>query len=176
MSTLTERITGAMKLDPAVYEDVEHDVTATGQAAIVVVLATVASSLWFLTFVGPNGLLFRCIAGLLGWVVGAFFVWLVGTKILPAPNTRADIAEVMRVSGFAQAPALINIIAFLPVVGGLIRFITGLWVIAATVVAIRQALDFDSTLRAVIVAVLAIVLQYAAIAIIVRMTVGALVF
>ena len=75
---------------------------------------------------------------------------MVGASFFRGPETETDFPEVLRTTGFAFAPALLRVFAFLPpqALGLGIDLAARLWVFAAVVVAIRQALDFD-TLRAV---------------------------
>ena len=78
-------------------------------------------------------------------------IWLVGTKLLPEPQTRADVGQLLRTVGFAASPALLLVLRILPLVGGPIAFVIWIWQLATTVVAVRQALDYKSTGRAVAV-------------------------
>ena len=138
-----QRIVGAAKLDVATYEEVESDRSATGQAAGVVLLVVIASGLGLLAAGGFATLLIAALSALLGWIVWAAVIYVVGAKLLPESGTRADVGELMRTLGFAQGPGLLRVFGFLPLVGGLV------WTIATTVVAVRQALDYRSTGRAV---------------------------
>ena len=54
----------------------------------------------------------------------------------------------------AQAPGLLLILGALPLLGPLVGLVVRIWLLCAMVVAVRQALDYDSTLRAVVVVVL----------------------
>ena len=46
MATFGERLIGAARLDAETYEEVEHDQTATGQAAGVVVFSALQAFVW----------------------------------------------------------------------------------------------------------------------------------
>jgi hypothetical protein len=159
MASFQNRIIGAMTLQVATYEEVEADAGATGQAALIVVGASVSSAISWMLWGGLTSLITGTIFALIGWVVGATVVWAVGTKLLPGPKTQADIGQVMRTVGFAQSPGLLSFIAIIPIVGVLISLILTVWMIVAWVIAIRQALDYDDTLRAVIVGVIAWVIM-----------------
>jgi len=154
MNQLVERMIGAAKLDVQTYETVEHDTEATGQAALVVVLSAVAVGIGTFGQVGFGGLIFGTLAALLGWGVWAGIVYLVGAKLLAEPETEADMGQVLRVVGFAQSPGVIRVFGFLPVVGPLLHLAAAIWMLVAMVVAVRQALDYTSTGRAVAVVVL----------------------
>ncbi len=90
-----------------------------------------------------------CVAALVGWVVWAFLIWIIGTKMLPEPQTKSDVPELLRTTGFASAPGMLRILGVIPFVGLLISFLAPLWMLAAMVVAVRQALDYQSTARAI---------------------------
>lgn len=151
MSVLTERMIGAATLRTATYEDVEHDPSATGQAVLVVVMSSVAAALG--AGLGINGIaLIRGTAfALIGWLIWAGLTFLIGTKLLPAPGTRATLGEVLRTTGFASAPGILRIFGVIPFFTGLVFFITSIWMLMTFVVAVQQALDYSSPWRAVAV-------------------------
>ena len=146
---LVGRMLGAATLNVQTYEEVEADTTATGQAAAVVAMAAVASAFGS----AGQGLLAIGVAPLVqivGWLVWAGITYLIGDKIL---GGTATWGELLRTLGFAQAPALLLFLAFLPVVGWMLQAVVGIWVLVAGIIAIRQALDF-STGKAILTAVL----------------------
>lgn len=151
MASFTERMIGAATLNVATYEEVEHDTTAMGQAMGVVVLASLAAGIGAARQGGFSGLLFGMIAALLGWFIWAGIIYLVGTKLMPEPETRADIGQLLRTIGFAASPGLLAILAIIPLLGFLIRLVVAVWQLIAMVVAVRQALDYKSTGKAVVV-------------------------
>jgi hypothetical protein len=151
VASFTERAIGAAKLDPAIYEEVEHDPAAMGQAVAIVLIASVAAGIGTAGQDGSAGLVTGAVASLLGWGVWAAVTWLVGTRLLPGPTTEADIGQLLRTIGFSAAPGAFAALGFLPVVGGLIALAAALWQLAAMVVAVRQALDYQSTGRAIAV-------------------------
>ena len=145
---------GAATLDVRVYEEVEADAGATGQAMGVVLLSSLAGGVSSLgSGAGLGGVVITGIAALLGWVTWAFLTYLIGTRLLPEPQTKADVWELMRTLGFAQSPGLVRIAAGLFGTGslffGLFQFIVSIWMLVTMVVAVRQALDYSSTARAV---------------------------
>ena len=161
MASLTERMIGAAKLDVHVYEEVEADTSATGQAMGIVLLASLAGGVGTvgLGAGGLGGVVIGAISALIGWVTWAFLTYIIGTRLLPESQTRADVGELMRTLGFAQSPGLLRILGSLPGVGLLVLSITQIWLLVAMVVAVRQALDYTSTLRAVGVCLVGWVLQ-----------------
>jgi hypothetical protein len=78
MSTFAERMIGAAKLDVSIYEEVEADRTATGQAMAVVILTSVAAGIGGLRL-GLGGLVGAVIAALIAWFLWAFLAFLIGT-------------------------------------------------------------------------------------------------
>jgi hypothetical protein len=144
-----ERMKRAALLDPHLYEEVEGDGSATSQAAIVVAIVAVAQGLGAAAL-GVSGIIGGIVAALLAWLVWAGVTYVIGDTIL---GGAATWGELLRTLGFAQSPGLLGILAFLPLVGGLIRFAAVTWVLMAGILAIRQALDF-STGKAILTAVL----------------------
>jgi hypothetical protein len=157
MASLQNRMIGAMKLQAATFEDVEHDTSAMGQAATVVLLASLASGIGWIWYGGMTGILRGMIVALVGWLISSTLIWLIGTRLMPGRNTQADLPQMLRVLGFAQAPGVFQAASIVPILGWLIWFVVTLWTIAAAVVAVRQGLDYDDTLKAVIVCVIAFV-------------------
>jgi hypothetical protein len=104
---------------------------------------------------GAVGALFAILFSLIGWAIGAALVWFVGTRVLPGKNTEADYQQVLRVVGFAQAPGIFSILGIIPFLGYLVRFVVWIWTLVALVIAVRQVLDYDDTVKAVIVCVIA---------------------
>jgi len=148
MASIQDRVVGALRLDVATYEEVEHDQQATGQAALIVLIAGVSAGLATGTATGIVGLL---VAGFVGWGLSSWILLMVGTKLLPGRNTEADLGQLLRATGFAQSPRLFAIIGIVPLLGWLVSLAILVWTLVAMVIAIRQALDYDDTLRAVIV-------------------------
>ena len=155
--SLVERLIGAALLKADVYEEIEADTTATPAAAVIVVLASVAAGIGAYGTSGLAGLAAGIASGLILWAAWAWLTYFIGTKMLPAPETSANWGELARTLAFAQAPRFLTALALVPAVGGLIALIAGIWGIAASLVAIRTALDYNSTWRAVGVFVLALV-------------------
>ena len=145
---MVERMIGAARLNPGVYEEVEADRSATGQAATVVVIVAVAGGLGAIAFGGIGGVIFGIIFGLVQWAVWAGITYWVGTTLFRTPETRADWGELARTTGFAQAPGVLRVFGVMPAIGPVIFTVVGFWQLAAMVIAVRQALDYESTWRA----------------------------
>ena len=160
MASLVERMVGAAKLDPATYEEVEADQTATPQAMLVVILASVAAGFGVLGVVGIGGLLMAALASLVGWYVWAFITYFVGTRILPGPKTEADVGQLLRTLGFSAAPGLIRVLGIVPRLFIAVSVIASVWMLVTMVVAVRQALDYETTGRAVAVCVIGLIFNF----------------
>ncbi len=156
--TFQERLIGAARLEPAAYEDVEHDEEATGQAAAVVVLASLAGGIGRYGDLGFGGLVLGALLALFGWCAWAFATYVVGTRLLPTDRTEADVGQMLRTLGFASAPGLVNALGIVPGLGWIAALVASVWMYATMVVAVRQALDYESTGRAVAVCAIGFVL------------------
>lgn len=159
MQIYLDRIVRAAKLDVNLYEEVEADKGAMSQAMGVVVLSSVAAGIGSIGSIGTKGVIIGTITALIAWYVWAYITYFIGTKILPEPQTKADHGELLRTIGFSSSPGLLRILAIIPGIGGIIFMITSVWMLVAMVIAVRQALDYQSTLRAVGVCVIGWVIQ-----------------
>ena len=157
--TFGERLVGAMKLDVNTFEDIERDPTAMGQAVGVIALAAVSTGIGNVWYGGMTGILFGVITSLIGYAVWAVIVWLVGTKVMPDPATKADFPEAFRVIAFAAAPGVLGAVTIIPILGWLLLFLIWVWSIAAMVVAVKAALDYTDTFKAVIVVIIGFVVN-----------------
>ena len=158
-SSMIDRMIRAARLEPQVYEEVEHDQSATSQALLVVVLGVIAGGIGALSG-GITGLIFGIIAALIGWAVYAFIAYWVGTNIFKGPQTEATWGQLLRTLGFASSPRVLLVLAVIPVtvISGLVVLAVFIWMLFTTVIAIRQALDFD-TWRAIATAVVSLLAQ-----------------
>lgn len=154
MASYQDRIVRAMKLDASLYEEVEADKHALNQAMGVVLLAAVAGGVASIGHAGYGGILVKVIAGLIGWYVWAFLTYVIGTKLLPQPQTQSDYGEMLRTLGFAAAPGILQILCVIPGLWTIVFLATHVWMLAAMVIAVRQALDYTSTMRAISVCVI----------------------
>ena len=147
--SLVARIAGAAMLDTTVYREVEHDASATGQAAGVVIMVSLAGMVGGAATTGV-GLVSGIVGALVGWLVWGGVAYWVGDELL---GGTASWGELLRTLGFAQAPGILFVAAAVPFVGGLVEAVVGLWILVAVVVALREALDV-STGKAVLTGVL----------------------
>ncbi len=159
MASMVDRMVRAAKLDAQLYEEVEADQGALGQAMGVVVLASVAGGVGSGGLGGLSGILIGTVGALIGWFIWAALTYLIGTKILPEPTTRADVGELLRTTGFSSSPGLIRVLGLVPGITGIVFLVSGVWMLTAMIIAVRQALDYRSTFRAVGVCVIGWVVQ-----------------
>ena len=161
MASFTDRMIGAARLEVHTYEEVEADGSATRQAMGVVLLSSLAGGIGSmgLGVGGLGGVVVGAIVALIAWVAWAFVTYILGTRMLPEPQTHADLGEMMRTLGFAQSPGLLRIFGSIPGVGPLVLGIVSIWMLVAMVIAVRQALDYPSTGRAVGVCLVGWVVQ-----------------
>jgi hypothetical protein len=150
MATLVERAVGAARLDAAIYEEIEHDPGALGQAMTVVTVASIAAGIGTAQG-GAGAVVVGVVTSLIGWLIWATLTWFVGTKILPETTTKSNLGELMRTLGFSAAPGVFAVAGFIPVLGAIIALLAVGWQLAAMVVAVRAALDYSSNARAVAV-------------------------
>ena len=159
MASITDRMIRAAKLDVNLYEEVEADKGAMGQAMGVVVLSSVAAGIGTIGTTGMKGLVLGTIAALVGWFIWAFLTYYIGTRLLPEPQTKADYGELLRTIGFSSSPGLLRVLGIIPLLGSIISLICGIWMLVAMVIAVRQALDYTSTWRAVGVCIVGWIVQ-----------------
>src|SRR3990172_4199546 len=145
---LTEKMIRAARLEPALYEEVEADVTATNQALQVVVIASLAGGIGgglnsLFAGGGLGGLVVGLVVGmvfaLVGWFIFSYLTYWIGTTFFEG---KATYGELLRCIGFADSPGVLSVLSFIPVLGGLVTLAAAVWVLIATIIAVRQALDF----------------------------------
>jgi len=147
---MLDRIMRIIKLDFAVFKDIESDPKATTEAAIVVAVASVLSAIgsafasqrWLLAFLGG------VIGGFVAWIVWSYVSYFVGSVLYKSQGT---FENMLRVIGYASAPQLLGILALIPCVGWIGTLVGTLLSLIAGVMAIREGLDLD-TGQALIVA------------------------
>jgi hypothetical protein len=154
-SLYIRRFVGALTLDPSAYEDVESDRGAILQALATVLLASLAEGLALRAALGPDSVVLMTAVALIGWVAWAVLTFEVGARILPGARTHSSVGELMRTLGFAAAPGCVAFLALVPGLPIPVLVFSRTWMLLAMIVAVRQALDYTSTWRAVAVCALA---------------------
>ena len=153
MGVFLYRAMGAAMLDHSMYEGIEADRSITLQAAVIVLMSSLAAGFgaggWLIgdlrVFVGLS------VFALTTWLMSAILTHQIGTHILPEPETRATLGELLRTVGFAAAPGLLFVFAVFPLVTIPVFVATIAWMFVAMVVAVRHALDYSSWSRALTV-------------------------
>lgn len=164
IAVFMRRLAGAAMLDPATYEEVEADRGATLQAIGVVTLASLAAGIGARGAAGARPALeffvFGTILSLAVWATFAALAFQVGAWVMPQRETKADVGELLRTLGFAAAPGLLQVFAVFSGLTIPIFVVAIAWTLAASVVAVRQALDYTTTRRAMAVCGLAWLLAF----------------
>ncbi len=155
---MIQRMIGAAFFNRQTYEEIEGDQGALGQAVGVVLLVTLCGIVGGVIggLLGEVSVL-RIILGVIGglvfgiirWALWVTVMYWVGGRMLRTGDTETSWGELGRVMGFAYTPGVLSVLSFVPVIGNLFPVIGFCWTVAAMTVAIRQALDFESTGRAI---------------------------
>ena len=149
-AAMINRVVRAAMLDVDLYEEVEADSSLTQEALMVVILVSIASGIGsFLAGVlgGAGigaaliGLIVGVVMGVLGYYIWAYITYFVGTNLFEGT---ADVGEMLRTLGYASGPRVLGVLAFIPCLGPLAGLVGAIWALVAGVVAVRQALDFDT--------------------------------
>lgn len=159
MTTFLDRMIRAAKLDIHLYEEVEADKSTMQQAMAVVVLSSVAAGVGSIGAMGLGGIVIGTVGALIGWYLWAYLTYFIGTKFLPEPQTEADLGQLLRTTGFSSSPGLIRILGIIPALSTVVFVAASVWMLVAMVIAVRQALDYSGTWRAVGVCAIGWIIQ-----------------
>ncbi|MDG5813601.1 YIP1 family protein [Chitinispirillales bacterium ANBcel5] len=159
MNLFVSRIIRAARLDPNLYEEVEADRSSLSQAIIVIVASNIAAGIGSVAEITSIELISTTFGALVGWFLWALITYLLGAKVFPQSQTEADYGQLLRTIGFSSSPGIIRILGIIPEIRDPVFFIASLWMLVAMVIAVRQALDYTSTLRAVLVVLVGWILQ-----------------
>src|SRR5918992_1076059 len=169
---MLRRMINAARLDRTTYEEVENDPNATLQAILVVIIVALAAGIGAFLAVEDEainpvwGLVSGVIGGLIRWTLWALVTFWVGTTILKTARTNASWSQLARTTGFAQTPGILQILVFIPIIGWIIAAIAGIWQLVTMVVAVRQALDYESIWRTLGVVIIGFIIVVIVVAII----------
>jgi hypothetical protein len=155
MTLFFRRFIGALVLDPGAFEEIEADRHAAMQSVIVVMMVCLAGGLAATGpgFVSVPAFVTGAIVSLGAWLVWVAVIVTVGTVALRERQTQSDLPELLRVLGFAAAPGVFIALAAMRAVAPIVLAVVAVWMIAAAVMGVRQALDYRNTPRAVAVCV-----------------------
>jgi len=153
MTTLANRILGSASLKVSSYEEIESDRQANWQAVAIVVLSSLGAAIGIrnTSLSGIAALLFVAIATWMIWVALTLFI---GRQLLPGSHTRSDFGQLLRTTGFSAAPGILRVLGVVPGIGWILFLAATIWMLFTYVIAVRQALDYTSTGRALAVCLL----------------------
>jgi hypothetical protein len=153
MGLFLYRAMGAAMLDRSMYEGIEADRSINAQAAVVVLMSSLAAGFGAGGWLDSDLRVFLSLSvfALTTWMIWALLTHQVGTHILPEAQTRATLGELLRTVGFAAAPGLLFVFAAFPLMTVPVFVATVAWMFVAMVVAVQHALDYSSWLRALTV-------------------------
>ncbi len=171
--SMIDRMLGALRLQSAAYEEIEADQKATGEAAFIVVATSLVSGAVNGVLTGASSGFFGALGSLLGWAFYAYVAYVVGVKLFPGPETKSSWGELARTLGYANTARFLILFELVPGLQALTRLVVAIWVLVATVVALRAALDITIG-RAVGIAIASAVGQLVIIAL--ALTIAAAVF
>jgi hypothetical protein len=163
--SFVNRLLGVVKLQEPAYSEIKRDSAALNQAVIVVLLSALATNVWVAVF-APEGLV-RALGGIVlafaAWLLFGTLAWWLGTRWFAPRWAPPDVRQVLTLTGFATAPAALNILGFVPLVGWLILMVASIWSLltAYTAVRIGLATDERNGLAATFIAYLANALLFA---------------
>ncbi len=155
MNLFLNRLFRAAKLDARLYQEVIADPKTMFQAMVAVFIYSAASAYGGFGRAGVAGINFAMITTIVGWYIWAFSAYFVGVRLLPEAGTKEDRKAVLRAMGFASSPGLIRMLGLIPGFTGVTLLIASVWMFVAAVVAIKQAMNYQSIYRAVGVCMIA---------------------
>jgi hypothetical protein len=157
MSTFFRRLFGVLMLEASAYEEIEAHRAADLQSVLVVLAVTAAGGFaaMGLGVIGISGFILGAIVALGAWLVWVSVIATLGTTALAEPNTKSNGRELLRTLGYASAPGVFIAFAAIRTAAPFVFVVVSVWMIAAGVIAVRQALDYRSTARAVAVCTIA---------------------
>jgi hypothetical protein len=142
---------GAALLETETYEEAALASSVWTQAALVVILTSVAAGVGSLSG-GLTGFVVGFLGALLGWVIGALSAYWVATRKFNVPRTQTTWSASLRGLGFASTPRLFLAFTFLPAVGFLVGLAVHAWTLITIGFAVKPALDLDEVRPAIMIA------------------------
>ncbi len=138
---LLSRMIRAARLDARLYEEVERDRNATGQAAQIVIMVAIAGAIGALLSGSIWGAVVTIPATFLTWVMWGFLSYWIATSFFSHPQMRTSPGEMLRTIGFAQTPGVLLFLTFIPGLGALVGLVAGIWQFIGAVIGVRAAMD-----------------------------------
>jgi len=156
MGNLADKMIRAARLDANFYVQVMNDPAAIRQALLVVLIyssfAGIGAGLLTLPDVDAGQFVLNLFVGLFSalvlWFVWSFVTYFIGTTLFKGPQTPwrviATYGELLRAIGFAATPGILLIFILIPLIGIFLSLAACVWMFIATVIAVREALDFST--------------------------------
>ncbi len=141
-ATFLDRVAGVLRLDPRVYDAIKRDPGAMGQSAAVVIISALATNVW-VAFFAPRGVtsaIGGVVLAIVAWVLFAGLVWWLGRRWFAPSWAPPDFNALLRLSGFATAPGLLNVLGFIPGIGWLVLMAASIWSLITAYTAVRIGL------------------------------------
>ena len=113
-SSFLSQVVGAAKLNPAAYDAIVRDASATKSAALVVGLASLAAGIAAMVDDGPAAVALALAAGFVFWGLSTVSAWYTGVELIRGRNRSVAVGDVLRVMGLAQAPGVLAIAGVVP--------------------------------------------------------------
>lgn len=151
MRVFLNRFVRAARLDVELYKEVVAEPLTLNQAWIVVLIYCMSASWGGFGGVGAVGTNIGMIATLISWYIWAFFTYFAATRLFHESRSeieRVDRKTVIRAMGFASAPGVTRLLGVIPGLGFVALVGSTIWMIVASTIAVKQALNFQSTYRA----------------------------
>ena len=144
-TSFADRLRGALMLDARTYREIEQDTNANSQAALIIVLAALAAGIGSLLSRDLiQNALGTVLSSVLQWVVFSFVAYYVGASLFSTGQTSVTPGQVLRTIGFAHAPKLFLVLGIIPIVGWIVGLVVFFWFLAAAIMALREAFEFDT--------------------------------
>ena len=143
ISIFLNRIYRSIKIDADLFDEVQKDKSATIQAGVVVLIASLAAGVGSI-HLGASNFLFAPILSLISWFVWTYIVYFVGVKLFADTKTNATPTSLLRAIGFSSAPGIIRIFGFSPDMMTVTFIGSAFWMLACMVVAVKQTLNYQS--------------------------------
>ena len=167
---MLKRILGTLRLNADTLEDVEYDHSAIYQAILIVAMASISAAdralLAERDMESPWVLVMSIFGGMIAWTMWVLCIRIVGNSVFNVEDTRACWGRLFRTTGFAMSPGIFSVFVFLPIIGNVIYYVVYIWTLVCLIFAVRRGTDYRSTLRALMVVLLAFIPMVLLIAII----------
>ncbi|MDA8175383.1 MAG: YIP1 family protein [Nitrospiraceae bacterium] len=162
MPVILNRALRAAALDPYVYDELSPRGQAMGQAVAIIILSGVAAGIGDARSGGIAAFLIGTVAALAGWFLWTLVAYFAGTRMFPGRRTTSGYVRMLTFAGFASAPGLIRVLELLPGLRAPVFLAAAVWMIAATIIGIKQSLRYSSTLKAAGICITAWLVQVGA--------------